>query len=383
MKPSSLAFYFVFAVVLGVAPQSTIAQSLSPTQQPQQEISELIQSLGSASFAERQKASLMLRERGEASVQPLTKAIASGDPETQNRAIAILGQLAIIGSPTSQKQAQDVLADLTRDEDRIVRQLALETINQMGEAMQNRALEQLREKGAEIKVNQNFGRFSRSNNFEIMIGPKFQGELDDFAMLPWLEGETKLTLIGEKINDAIIEKVAAMPSLYWLVIKRGTITNQSVDTLRDVKTLRYLHFYYVPIDDQSVESLVELKNLLQLRLFGTGVSREKGAWAQQAMASTDVDWRNGAFLGIYFNDTEGPCEVSDVVKDSAADKAGFRAGDRVVWFATKQIKTGKQFLGSVADFNPGDRVKCGVIRQGKELELELVLGRFPDVEKMK
>lgn len=382
MKPSLLAFYFAFAVILSVAQQSVLAQSLS-SGEPLEEVAELIDALGSASFAERQKASLALQARGEEVVQPLKVAIASSDPETQNRAISILGQLAVSANPACQKQAQNVLIGLTQAEDRVVRQLALATIKQMGAVMQNRAIEQLRTVGAEVKTNETYGGPSRLMSYDIMIGPDFRGDLTDIEMLPWLEGQTKLTLIGEKINDEIIAAVALMPSLYWLIIKRGTLTNQSVTALRNAKALRYLHFYYVPIDDQAAETLVELKNLLQLRLFGTRVSREKGAWAQQAMANTDVDWRNGAFLGIYFNDTEGPCEVSDVVKDSAADKAGFRAGDRVVWFATKQIQTGKQFLGSVADFNPGDRVKCGVMRMGKELELELVLGRFPDVEKMK
>lgn len=359
-----------------------VAQQPTDTLTPDQ-IRQLVAALGSDSFSERQAATRRLVRGGSAVIGPLQDAIGLGEPETQMRAVTVIGRLAVSADRECQKLAQNILAELSQSEDRIVRQLALQTVSQLGEAMQDRAIDHLRERGADIAVEEYFDGVRQSRGFEIVIGPEFRGTTEDFGMLSWLEGQTKLTLIGEQINDQVIGHVATMPSLYWLTIKRGVITNQSIVSLSPVKPIRYLHLYYVAIDDKCMDAMVDMKGLTQLRLFGTRISREKGEWAQQAMTTTDVDFRNGAFLGIYFNDTDGPCIVNNVVKDSAADRAGFQAGDQVIWFAKKKIKTGQQFLRSVADYFPGDKVKAGVMRNEKEIELELELGRFPDVEEFK
>lgn len=387
MHKSSCLALIAFTAWLGIlftgaTPHSVSGQSPSSTITPDQ-IEPLIQQLGSSKFADRQKAFQVLVTGGMNVIEPLNQAIKQGDAETQMRSIAVLGQLAVTGDQDCQSAAQNLLARLSESDNLIVRQLVLAEMRQLGEALQNRAIDQLREQGAEIKINQYSNRLNPSRSFEIQIGPDFRGVLDQIGMLAWLDGQVKLTLIGESITDPVIERVAAIPSLYWLVIKRGEITNRSIEMLKKVKTMRYLHLYYVSIDNDSTPFLADMKTLVQLRLFGTRISRQKSEWTQKALANTDVDWRNGAFLGIYFNDTDGPCVVSDVVKESAADAAGFRIGDRVIWFAEKKITTGREFLGSVADYMPGDRVKCGITRQGKELELEFVLGRFPDVETMK
>lgn len=382
-RPALIACLAWFGTLLLGAPLHPLIGQTTTTTNTQDQIEPLIRQLGSSKFADRQKAFQVLGTGGIDVIEPLNQAIRQGDPEIQMRAIAVLGQLAVSGDRACQTKAQNSLARLSESEDLIVRQLVLAEMRQLGEALQNRAIDQLREQGAEIKINQFSSRLNSSRSFDILIGPNFRGILDQIGMLAWLDGQVKLTLIGENITDPVIERVSAIPGLYWLVIKRGEITNRSVEILKKVKTIRYLHLYYVSIDDDSAPSLADMKTLVQLRLFGTRISRQKSAWTQKALANTDVDWRNGAFLGIYFNDTEGPCVVSDVVKASAADVAGFRIGDRVNWFAEKKIATGREFLGSVADYMPGDRVKCGITRQGKAMELEFVLGRFPDIETMK
>jgi hypothetical protein len=347
------------------------------------EIRALVQSLKSSSFAERQEATRRLVQGGASAIEPLREAIRSGDPETQMRAITVIGSLALSEDRDCQQQAQQVLAELSEAPDPVVRQLALQTTGRLGEAMQQRAIEILRGHGAEIQIEEYREGLRRTRVFEIVVGPDFRGNTEDYGLLAWLDGQARVTLIGEQVTDEVIERVARMSSLYWLIIKRGRITNNAITTLAGIDSLRNLHLYYVDIDDRCMETMSTLKGLLQLRLFGTRISREKGLWAAKVMTSTEVDWRNGAFLGIYFNDSDGPCVVSNVVKDSAADRAGFRIGDQVVRFASGDVDNGRQFLRAVADYFPGDMVKAGVLRDNEEIELELVLGRFPDVEEFK
>ncbi len=58
--------------------------------------------------------------------------------------------------------------------------------------------------------------------------------------------------------------------------------------------------------------------------------------------------------------------VSQVVPDSAADKAGLKAGDIVVSVNGKKIETFSELRAKVATLGAGKTVKLGVIRDGKE-----------------
>ena len=363
------------------APVTLAAQDSVPL--PKEQVLQQVKQLGADTFAERQDAMRQLELAGCDVMVPLIEAIRTGEPETQMRAMSVIARLATSQDRDCQKRAQDVLSEFLLSEDRDIRQLARQSVGKLGEAMQQRAIEDLRELGSQIDITEYFDGAKTTSIFNVVFKPGFEGTPDDYRMLTWLQGRTTLTLIGEQITDDVIRQLAGMLSLESLMIKRGKITNQAVESISRLTTIRVLNFYYVDIDDHCMNTLVGMKTLNQLRLFGTGISREKWQWAQQIMVSTDVDWRNGAFLGIYFNDTDGPCVVNNVVAASAADRAGFRPGDKVVGFAELKIETGRQFLRAVADYFPGDKAKAIVLRNGKEIELAFQLGRFPDIETFK
>ncbi|MCZ4370823.1 Do family serine endopeptidase [Vibrio diazotrophicus] len=66
--------------------------------------------------------------------------------------------------------------------------------------------------------------------------------------------------------------------------------------------------------------------------------------------------------------------VSQVVPDSAADKAGLKAGDIVVSVNGKKIETFSELRAKVATLGAGKTVKLGIIREGKEKTYEVTLG---------
>ncbi|NOY65767.1 MAG: DegQ family serine endoprotease [Nitrospirae bacterium] len=72
--------------------------------------------------------------------------------------------------------------------------------------------------------------------------------------------------------------------------------------------------------------------------------------------------------------------VTDVVKDSPADKAGFRRGDLIIEFDGKPVKDSTSLRNMVANTPPGKRVQVKVIREGKERILNVTLGEFPEEE---
>ncbi len=70
--------------------------------------------------------------------------------------------------------------------------------------------------------------------------------------------------------------------------------------------------------------------------------------------------------------------VTDVAKDSPADKGGLKRGDVIVEFQGKKIKDVRHLRNLVAETPPGTKVTLKVIRDGREKTLKVTLGEFPE-----
>lgn len=66
--------------------------------------------------------------------------------------------------------------------------------------------------------------------------------------------------------------------------------------------------------------------------------------------------------------------VSEVMKDSPAEKAGFKSGDIIIKAEGKEIKTMDELNNIKYKYKVGDKFKVTVLRDSKEVELIVVLG---------
>lgn len=86
----------------------------------------------------------------------------------------------------------------------------------------------------------------------------------------------------------------------------------------------------------------------------------------------------GPFIGVRgangFALGEG-AGISRVYDGSPADKAGVRAGDVVVEFDRSPVGSFGDLSALVGDLSPGDRASLVVERDGKEIELQIVIGK--------
>jgi serine protease Do len=73
--------------------------------------------------------------------------------------------------------------------------------------------------------------------------------------------------------------------------------------------------------------------------------------------------------------------VSDVVEESPASKADVRRGDVIVSFDGHAIKEMEQLPKLVAGIEVGKKVKLGLIREGKSLEVDVTIGELKDERK--
>jgi serine protease Do len=110
----------------------------------------------------------------------------------------------------------------------------------------------------------------------------------------------------------------------------------------------------------------------------------EGKKIQYGWLGVTVQDLNDALSGHFaLPDTNGAL-VSDVIKNSPAEKGGIKEGDVIRKFDDALIKNSRQLFGSVNKAEVGRKVKVTVMRQGKELNLPVEITEMPrekDAEK--
>ena len=105
------------------------------------------------------------------------------------------------------------------------------------------------------------------------------------------------------------------------------------------------------------------------------VDRFQRFWDRLA-ASEDLDELEpglGAVLGVQ-SDTDAP-RISSVTPDSAAAKAGIKAGDIVNKFAGKEIRNFQDLVAEVRQHKPGEKVEIELHRGEEALKISVTLGK--------
>jgi len=71
--------------------------------------------------------------------------------------------------------------------------------------------------------------------------------------------------------------------------------------------------------------------------------------------------------------------IADVMKDSPAEKAGFKRGDVILEYRGEEIQDAASFRNKVADTNIGEVVKVVVWRDKKKVELNVTVGNLEEL----
>ncbi len=85
-----------------------------------------------------------------------------------------------------------------------------------------------------------------------------------------------------------------------------------------------------------------------------------------------------AQLGLMIDPDGEGVVVGQVAEGSAAEKAGLKAGDRVLEFGGSKVGSFEDLAAAVEARKPGEKVKMKVRRDGKERSIEVELGRAPE-----
>ena len=91
-----------------------------------------------------------------------------------------------------------------------------------------------------------------------------------------------------------------------------------------------------------------------------------------------------AWLGVAMGqEADGPgARVQHVVRSSPAEKAGLRAGDRVVRVSGQAVGKGADVVAAVSSHAAGEAIDIAFVREGKEQDARTVLAALPSPSEM-
>ncbi len=103
--------------------------------------------------------------------------------------------------------------------------------------------------------------------------------------------------------------------------------------------------------------------------------RDNGSISRGYLGVVIQDLNSDLAKSFRLDENEGVL-VSQVAKDSAAEKAGLEVGDVIVHLDGTQVKNVGSFRNRIALSSPGTKHKLGVIRNGKEIDISVKLGKL-------
>ena len=336
-----------------------------------QEIARWIKQLNADQFVTRRIATDNLIAAGRAAVQPLGKALRDSNLEVATRGVYVLRELAICGDVVTEEVSTKCLEQLAANPSTSSSRLARESLTALGSIRQQRALDQLRELGAKIEIRQAVVRFQRVPTVWVTINSAWRGTVNDLQRLKWLRDVQQITFDDRRVTDAWLAPVAFLEGLERLVIKHARISDNGLRVLPKLRKLRFLDVMYTPVTDACLAHLKTIRTLQVVRVYGTRITQAGAEQLRTALTQAEVDYKNGAFLGVRCQQPPWPCAVVQVTAKSAAEKAGVRTNDIIIRYNKQPIRDFEDLRKQIALNMVGDRVEIQVVRGGRPVVVEL------------
>ncbi len=340
-----------FALLLTLGSHPLAAQESSA-----EAIQGWIGQLGAEQFAERESASRSLAAAGPAALGPLAEAARGGDLEVASRAIDVIrgyldppaaagqgageGEGEGPGEETGEQPAADAPVEPFLESSSLEKSsravaLALEA---------ERLLETLAE-GPPGPV------------------PQIAATALEFHQLGMHEAaQDRLQALGAKINDNYLSMASGKRGLEAVIDTRWKGSPDDLRLLPRLRNLRHVGIHGLKIDAQTLALLGRLRSLENIQLYGTGVSDEAVAALAARFPNAEIDVRKGGKLGVGGQRIVGPCQITQVVAGSAADRAGLQIGDVVLSMDGVAVKNFEGLTEYVGRHGPGESIEVEIER---------------------
>jgi hypothetical protein len=285
--------------------------------------------------------------------------------------------------------------------------------------------------GNQVLINSRGGYFYPEYANRVSFGPDWEGEIKDFLNLVAVKGINSVELQGIPLTKEHLLAVSRVAALQHVRLDGVELTSETLEGLKSLAGVGNLSLANVTITPDLEVVLSEFTALQSLRL--ENITFQSGTFWRQfrnapalfyldlkslsltgddlqeigklpALQSLLLTWTkfplaeyreflaqhptlrpqvvNKAFLGVrggltLVDQDRGPCVISEVIADSAAANAGLQIDDVVQQVNDQKVETFRELVMYVSNFNPGDKIKVKVLRDGKPLELEVTLAERP------
>lgn len=129
--------------------------------------------------------------------------------------------------------------------------------------------------------------------------------------------------------------------------------------------------FAIPINDVKgvINDILDLGYVSGRPFLGVSLSNSK-----QTQIPNNSIW--GYLYGQNATTTSYGAYVSEVVANSAAEKAGIQIDDQIISINDEMISSATDVTSAIAEYNIGDVIKIGIVRDNKMLTLEATLQEY-------
>jgi hypothetical protein len=286
----------VFSQTPTVPPQPTSPNSEQTASKPADpDILRWIQELDGEDFETREFAAEELFKNNDRSVAAIASHLPGSSLEATIRSIAILTRIATTDVPGA-NDAQLAILQLAELTPAVAGRYAKSSLRPISRAARGPSIRRLQKSGATPIYRVDDDPSTPLTGFR--FDDQWHGEESDFQILQFIEGLSRMELVGKNVAPYWFEYLAKLPSIGELEVKDATLTREAIDQLSRIESLRTLELRFVVVGDDLVDSLGMLKQLQYLLLVGTKITSKGKGELQNSLAGTEVDHRTGGFLGV-------------------------------------------------------------------------------------
>ena len=189
-----------------------------------------------------------------------------------------------------------------------------------------------------------------------------------------------VALDGEEIDDQSLELLAGLDRLQSLMLRNTKVTGIGLKHLEDLTLLGSLTIHNSPVSDRDIDELAALNSVVIYDLRGTKISgmgkQRLDRILKRAGREASVRLHFGGFLGVAGTYDGENCYLTNVVSNSAADKAGIKVGDVITNFDGQPVDNFSDLADVVALTPPEQPIAIEVKRDGMLMKFTLELLRM-------
>ena len=168
-----------------------------------------------------------------------------------------------------------------------------------------------------------------------------------------------------------------------LTVRLGEKWHGVAEDLRPVSQLRQQRHFRLEgkaIGDDVVKMFAEKEKLAFLQLVNTKVTPDAVDAFKLRHPDATVHVRNQALLGVSAENHAAGVRVMTVQPGTAAAAAGIVPGDIIATIDGHQLPDFDRLTVRIAQHQPGDKVDVAIIRNNERMDLQIVLGSWPNQE---